>query len=106
MQAGQLSVWAEFELEFLTPLEPSELFGFLVAGQDLVDQGRRQPNLFEESGERVAFGNYDLMVARVFLFFDRRLRLGGRGRVFSVVFDLREGEAAASFVAWTASAAS
>ncbi|MNF64452.1 hypothetical protein D3C87_1156230 [compost metagenome] len=90
VQTGQLAFRIQFEFEFLAMLELAELFGLFVAGQDFVNGGSRQADLFEQGRQGIALGNDDFAMARRFWLFGgwRRCSLCGLRGVFATVFDL------------------
>jgi hypothetical protein len=56
VQAGQLAFRVQFEFEFLAVFKLAELLGLLVAGQNFMNGGGRQADLFEQGRQRIALG--------------------------------------------------
>ncbi|MNE51960.1 hypothetical protein D3C80_1466130 [compost metagenome] len=95
VQAGQLTVLVELDLQHLAVFELAELLGLLVAGQHFMHGGSRQADLGEQGRQGIATAHGNFAVAwvlagwRSFGSGRRRLDLGGFGRCGAVV-DLRK----------------
>ncbi|MNO92589.1 hypothetical protein D3C76_841700 [compost metagenome] len=72
VQAGQLAVRTQFELEFLPMLELAELLGLFAAGQHVMYRRGWKADFLEQRGERVAFADDHFPVIGRLLFFGNR----------------------------------
>ena len=75
VQAGQLSILVQFELQHLAVLELAELLGLLAARQHVVHDVGRQADLVEQGRKRITAADHHFTVAWRLLFW-----FGGRGR--------------------------
>ncbi|MNJ44629.1 hypothetical protein D3C77_396860 [compost metagenome] len=98
MQAGQLTVLVQLDLQYLAAFELAELLGLLVARQYFMHRGGGQAYFGEQGRQGVAAADCDFAVARVLgrgsfrcgSWRRCRLDLGSLLRRRSAIFDLGE----------------
>ncbi len=65
LQAFQLAVVTQLEVEYLADLEAAELLGFLAAVERLVQVVRVQPDLGKDRGQRIAVADGDAVLVGI-----------------------------------------